>query len=367
MTSLILAALLSISAHADGNVIQSLQLDLDGDGKPDLVQLVDTDAADFLSLQATLSKDGRQLRYDKLIRKWNHKTCGEFSVDTLGAGAGNSLDWFEGINTEDDMYGECRYEEKRTLHFHYAKGDLRLDSADLYSQSWGMGSPAPHVTERDDFQAGTIDLHIEENHEFHVDRKAHEKLKTGCSASMADLNAGGYPVCAALQSRYMYQETFPEDGDQPAAPTCPNLEGAFTCNVNLYGTNDFVHEQILVIHRLENKIHRYDLSNDNSLVADGKTRLVKQDSDSTTYQTTSCHRERLTTDQNEFLLLSPGDKRNPIFDKVFWDKKETVWTQLDLDGKHFSVLQKEEQLEDNGTYRALGGTTMDCVKLPEER
>ena len=52
------------------------------------------------------------------------------------------------------MFDECRYLEKRDLAFRLEGRELRLVRADLYSQYWSMGGPAPHVTEHDDFLTG---------------------------------------------------------------------------------------------------------------------------------------------------------------------------------------------------------------------
>jgi hypothetical protein len=371
MITLTLAlAFLSPLAHADdqpalpNTIPQQISVDLDGDGQPDLVQTTDAGDGTF-TLTAKLSKDGRTLTVPKLLKKYSESTCGEFSRDEITAGPAGTVLVKNHINDDDDSSSECRYHNNTTATLALVNGELRVQRVDVEWGSWSMGSTAPHVQYTVDFAAGKLNLAIQEHHEFNVDRKASENLRSGCvAASAAEYAAGGIPMCAQLEEKFMYDELFPEDSDE-SLPTCPALNGAYQCTVTVKyanGKTDSYKQQILVIRRSEGKLNRYDISNDNSLITDGKTRNVKDDDTVRSFQTSSCKREKLTTDQNDFLKLTAGDKRKPLFDRLPWQKKERVWTQLDLTGGHFAMIETEEDLQDNGGYKALSPTTMDCVR-----
>ncbi|MGZ3734085.1 MAG: hypothetical protein ACXVC0_03945, partial [Bdellovibrionota bacterium] len=183
----ILALFFATSAIAAGNVVDSVSVDLDGDGKPDLVQNVDY-GTDFNKLEITLSKNGQKLEFANVLRnfKSDADSCEAMGSNQLAAGKNGTL---EIIIKRRDM-GACQSESALTLRLSLAGNDLRLDSAHDYSHSWSMGAPSPSENDDFDFAAKTMNIDIVETHEGHTHVTRKEAFTQACAPTLSQLSQG---------------------------------------------------------------------------------------------------------------------------------------------------------------------------------
>ena len=209
MKNMILALVLiaPLSSYAQGpasKVLNKLVVDLDGDGKPDVVTVYDTGNAEFLVLEVRLSKEQKTLRYERLVRRTHAQRadrndndgsmCRDVNENEFTVGTAGSFLWKE-VTGE---YDGCLQESRKEITFQYANGDLLVQREKASSKEWHAGDPAPFGSTDIDFGSKRIVVTAGEMHIVRAGETANASLPMDCQApALKAYIEAGLPSCAS--------------------------------------------------------------------------------------------------------------------------------------------------------------------------
>lgn len=319
----------TLFAHADAG--PAIRLDLDGDGKTDLVQILPlNDQNDRLSV--TLSKNGARLNFDHLLKHFPAKqeTCDQMGHQELKDLGGGAFEWKQ---VQGNMDG-CMSEHWTVLHLRLVGQDLQVESSLEHRNSWSMGDDSPDDDTLIDFQNHVIKIDMSEAHSADAPTHVVEAMSTDCAANLraVDRDGGTLPMCAAQPAMFLFRENYPED--KPTITVCPDFHGDYSCVYKEFNET----KRVVVVQRQENGANVYDDDMEPAeLVTDGTPRELptKKNEDLTkSTLTATCRRETLHLHVDTVFGQVDGGK---VINYTPFSSADTLWTQLDLAGDHFNV------------------------------
>jgi hypothetical protein len=356
MVTILLLALSSF-AHAAEN-LPSLRVDLDGDGKPDLVRLVHL-SADHERLVIELTKNGARLAYDTIAKhfanddKHGCQGIGSHALRDTGNGT------FEWIQTSREM-DACGSVGVRTLRLRLAGNDLHVEKAALLSDEWHMGDNSPVETTTYDFADRKIAV---DSDDHHVDQPKHaeEAMRAGCDLTLGQFEKaqGEIPACAAVPASFMMKEI--DVSYPPEAAPCPELHGTYACKLRYDGGTENVRK--VAIARTNTGVNVYDLAGEQApLVADGQMHelILPAPNFAKLDTTTTCKRETLrTVTASHGAQYDDGTPPKRTYPTRPEQIVTTEFTQLDVPGARFHIVETTKI----GDFEPIVHT-LDCVRIP---
>jgi hypothetical protein len=225
MKSLITALIfLSTYAHAGDapSLDSSVSMDLDGDGKADLVRIVPRHK-EFDRLEVVLSRTRQTITLDSLVKSTERSSeegsyCSSVTQQILAKGSGRSFSWTEVTSDHDGCAGQL--DRKFTIAL--GKNGLVVTALAVHADSWSMGDPSPMFDLDFNFRTQVVRGNSSDAHSKNEVSKGKVKLSAECAPMpLADFERAPFPACVKEATGKIAKKISLDCGRNADSASCP--------------------------------------------------------------------------------------------------------------------------------------------------
>ncbi len=223
----LLSLLLFTSVSASAETLPSLKVDLDRDGRADLVRILPLDK-NFNRLQVKLSASRQTITLDHLVRTTVDQKeglpeeergtyCGNVTEISLAAGRNGSFVWTEKLGDFDACAGEIVSE----FHIRLERDTLVVSQQKIASNSYSMGDPSPYLFLDLNYTTGRVSGAMGDHH-GEEGKVVEASARFSCDpVALKQFEKMNHPACAEAALKIVSRKISADCGRYEDSHACP--------------------------------------------------------------------------------------------------------------------------------------------------